>query len=303
MCLLKPEDDETELKDFREIVASSHINFLFGAGVNGKAFPQLRNFTNTIKYMEELGQTGDTLFEEKLNGLSEELRIKAAKKFCEEFNEIKVDYEDQSILNLKGLLEITCKLVNLTENRQSSMKKINIFTLNYDDIVENIIDDLGYFKTVATVDNLRTMPLFDVVPYNLEYKKEMPAFVVAKIHGTIRKGILAPRQIIYPGNQKYESSMASDFFEVIFKMKSELMKMNAVLFVIGYSGADNHINNVIKDCIDNGLTVYWFKYDNKKEVPELFKNKIIEINQEKNPVDTTYICYKKIKEVISNGNR
>ena len=32
----------------KNIIASSHINFLFGAGVNGKAFPQLEGFEKTI---------------------------------------------------------------------------------------------------------------------------------------------------------------------------------------------------------------------------------------------------------------
>lgn len=248
----KNEVQENGMKNFKEIVASAHINYLFGAGVNGRAFPQLNSFTETMEYMRGLESDVETSFEEKLNSLSIENRDLAAKKFCEEFNfkSINIDYENSSIKNLKKLIEITHKLVNTTENRQMSMKKVNIFTLNYDDIVENVIDDLGYFKTVATVDNLRTMPLFDIAPYNLEYKKEMPAYVIAKLHGTIKNGKLKPNQIIYLGNQKYENSMAANFFEVIFKMKSELMKMNAVLFVIGYSGADKHINGVINDCID-----------------------------------------------------
>ena len=183
------------------------------------------------------------------------------------------------------------------------MKKINIFTLNYDNIVETILDNLGYFKTIATVDNLKTMPLFDIIPYNLEYESEMPAFVVAKIHGTIKNDKINPNQIIYPGNQKYETSLAADFFEVIFKMKSELMKLNALLFIIGYSGADNHINKVIYDCISHGLTVYWFKYNNEESIPKIFKGKVVEISQEEIPIDTTKICFKMINEVINNDNR
>ena len=32
----------------KNIIASSHINFLFGAGVNGKAFPQLNGFEKSV---------------------------------------------------------------------------------------------------------------------------------------------------------------------------------------------------------------------------------------------------------------
>lgn len=294
---------ENGLKNFKEIVASSHINFLFGAGVNGRAFPQLNAFTDTIEFMNTLGVDNNLSFEGKLNSLPLEKRVLAAQKFCEEFNNKEIDFENSSLINLKKLLEITYKLVSTTENRQKSMKKINIFTLNYDSIVETIIDDLGYFKTIATVDNLKSMPLFDVIPYNLEYKSEMPAFVIAKIHGTIKMNKLNSNQIIYPGNQKYETSLAADFFEVIFKMKSELMKLNAVLFIIGYSGADSHINKVINDCLSNGLTVYWFKYNNDDVIPEIFKGKIIEIDQEEPKIDTTEKCFKILDEVIRNDNR
>lgn len=37
------------------VLSSSHINFLFGAGVNGKAFPQLKSFTDTSPKIVELG--------------------------------------------------------------------------------------------------------------------------------------------------------------------------------------------------------------------------------------------------------
>lgn len=291
------------IDNFKEIIASSHINFLFGAGVNGCAFPQLNNFRETISFMEEMGASNEGTFEEKLNSLDLINRETAAKKFCEEFNSVEIDYNNNSLINLKKLLKICNDLVSLTENRQKSMKKINIFTLNYDNIVENILDDLGYFKTVATVDNLKTIPLFDVIPFNLEYNTEMSAFVVAKLHGTIKGNNLSPNQIIYPGNKKYETSLAADFFEVMFKMKSELMKFNSTLFIIGYSGFDNHINKVINDCIENGLTVYWYKYNNEDIIPEIFKNRIVEIAQEETKIDTTERCFKMISEVINYDYR
>lgn len=31
-----------------KILSSSHLNFLFGSGVNGKAFPQFNGFTKTL---------------------------------------------------------------------------------------------------------------------------------------------------------------------------------------------------------------------------------------------------------------
>ncbi len=39
----------------KNILASAHISFLFGAGVNGRALPQLKDFVKTAKALEEKG--------------------------------------------------------------------------------------------------------------------------------------------------------------------------------------------------------------------------------------------------------
>ena len=42
----------------RNVLSSTHIAFLFGAGVNGSALPQLKAFNETIAEVERFG--GDT---------------------------------------------------------------------------------------------------------------------------------------------------------------------------------------------------------------------------------------------------
>ena len=37
----------------KNLISSSHINFLFGAGVNGRAFPQLNGFIETIELLNQ----------------------------------------------------------------------------------------------------------------------------------------------------------------------------------------------------------------------------------------------------------
>ena len=49
----------------KNIIASSHINFLFGAGVNGKAFPQLNGFEKSVNKMEEILSKKIDNFEDK----------------------------------------------------------------------------------------------------------------------------------------------------------------------------------------------------------------------------------------------
>ena len=47
--------------------------------------------------------------------------------------------KDMSLINLEKMLRKTYLLVNESQNRNPSMKQINIFTLNYDQIVEKTL--------------------------------------------------------------------------------------------------------------------------------------------------------------------
>lgn len=293
--------------NFREIFASSHINFLFGSGVNGKAFKQLNNFVKTLEILKDV--TGDG-FEDKLNNANDELRATAIEKFCEEFNEfnIDVDNNNESIKHIKDLFMKVNKIIETTENRNSSMKKINVFTLNYDSIVEDSLNDLGYFNNIITVEKLEAIPIFDIIGYNIETERYIPTYCVAKLHGSVDKGKIKSSNIVYPGLNKYDKTLGADFFQVLFKMKSELMKFNSLLIIIGYSGLDKHINKLIGEAITNGLTVLWFKYDKdaSDDIINEISSKIIIINpkESENKQDTTLTCFNLINsEVFLNGNR
>lgn len=49
--------------------------------------------------------------------------------------------------------------------------------------------------------------------------------------------------------------------------------------------------------------MYWFKYNNNDNIPDIFSNRIIVVPQESEPKDTTYICHNMINGVISSDNR
>lgn len=140
-----------------------------------------------------------------------------------------------------------------------------------------------------------------MIGYNFEYSKKIPTFVTTKLHGSVTKGKLSKDAIIYPGNKKYESALGPKFFELMFLMKSELIKRNAVLIVIGYSGNDQHINGIISDAIESNLTLIWFRYNNDEKLPEVIsKNieKVIVINQLENKIGTTKRCSHLVEEIL-----
>lgn len=281
------------------ILSSSHINFLFGAGVNGKAFPQLKSFTDTLSKIEELGGNIESGLESGIDSLSSSAHKKIVKDvFIKEFMEADAKMnekfgKDMSLINLEKMLRKTYLLVNESQNRNPSMKQINIFTLNYDQIVEKTLSGLGYFFSEISASNTTTRAmLLDVIGYNFNVKKYVPTFMVSKLHGDINNPII-------PGKSKYQEMLNEDYFEIAFNMKEKLCRQNSILIVIGYSGRDEHINKILKDCLNAGLTIYWYKFAQMDIVPFEENNQIIVRQQEdySNPQDTTANCYRDMEQV------
>ena len=262
-------DNEKGLvEELKLVFGSGHINFLFGAGVNGEAFPNFANgFNETKEALKNKGQKGLNIENElKELGLDEYNEVTSI--FIKEFNDCKVKNCD-SLENFKNLL---CKVYELTErieNRQPQTKKINVFTLNYDRIVESILDDQCYFYNSITAKKMKGASTLDIIGYDSVRRKYVPTFAISKLHGSIpSNGVLKKEDIIMPSISKEDKALSGDFFGVLFKMRSELEKRNAVLFVIGYSGADEHVNKIVLECVELGLRVYWLKYREEKGIAE-----------------------------------
>ena len=281
------------------VLSSSHINFLFGAGVNGKAFPQLKSFTDTLSKIEELGGNIESGLESGIDSLGSSAHKKIVKDvFIKEFMEADAKMnekfgKDMSLINLEKMLRKTYLLVNESQNRNPSMKQINIFTLNYDQIVEKTLSGLGYFFSEISASNTTTRAmLLDVIGYNFNVKKYVPTFMVSKLHGDIDNPII-------PGKSKYQEMLNEDYFEIAFNMKEKLCRQNSILIVIGYSGRDEHINKILKDCLNAGLTIYWYKFAQMDIVPFEENTQIIVRQQEdySNPQDTTANCYRDMEQV------
>lgn len=202
--------------------------------------------------------------------------------------------KDMSLINLEKMLRKTYLLVNESQNRNPSMKQINIFTLNYDQIVEKTLSGLGYFFSEISASNTTTRAmLLDVIGYNFNVKKYVPTFMVSKLHGDIDNPII-------PGKSKYQEMLNEDYFEIAFNMKEKLCRQNSILIVIGYSGRDEHINKILKDCLNAGLTIYWYKFAKMDIVPFEENNQIIVRQQEdySNPQDTTANGYRDMEQVF-----
>lgn len=278
----------------RNVISSTHINLFFGAGVNGKAFPQLDKFKVTLSKIEELGGDITKGLENGIDTIvAEDKRIQIKKVFIKEFKSFYNNVLENgslkdldSLKNLENLLRKIYSVVHESQNRYPSMKQINIYTLNYDDIVERILSGLGYFYNAISASNIEAKAaLMDVIGYDYKTKKYIPSFMVSKLHGDIDKPII-------PGKEKYQDMLNEDYFEIAFNMKEQLCKPYSILIVIGYSGRDQHINKILLDCLNTGLTIYWFKYGEEDFIPFSDCPQIIIREQDdyNTLVDTTKIC-------------
>lgn len=293
---MKEECEEVKGEFTKNILSSSHINFLFGAGVNGSALPQLGSFETTLNKIKELGGDISGGLEEGIDTIEDEDKREDIKQtFIEEFKKYHEDStsddrweKNSSIKNIEKLFRLTYSLVHETQNRNPSMKQINVYTLNYDIVIEKTLTKLGYlFNEISASNTAIKAALLDVIGYDYKIKKYIPTYMISKLHGDIDKPII-------PGKEKYKYILNENYFEIVFNMKEQLCRENSILIVIGYSGRDNHINKILQDCINAGLIIYWFKYQCDDYVP-LDKSGQLHIREQddyNNKVDTTLLCYK-----------
>lgn len=139
-----------------KILSSSHINFLFGSGVNGKAFPQFNGFTKTLNKLKEFGCKKINL-EEAINELEDESqKSKIHSIFIDELKEKsrEIQYDSISIQNIKSLFQIINHVIEDSENRTNSMKQVNVYTLNYDQIIETSLNQMGLLVNKISSSNL-----------------------------------------------------------------------------------------------------------------------------------------------------
>lgn len=228
----------------KEIIGSCAINFFFGAGVNGDAFRMAKDFNKTLKILENiLGE--NVKLEEGFTKITSDEHYEEAKQcFIDEIKEAYNEYninksQSLSIKNIKELFEEVYKIVNLSENRCPRMKLVNIFTLNYDTVIEDSLDELGYFyNQVSSTNYAKKRNVYDVVGYDIDCQKNMPTFLISHLHGDLNEPII-------PGNKKYEASINADNFEIVYNTKRILCRPNSIFTIIQLADCNSDMIDII----------------------------------------------------------
>jgi hypothetical protein len=152
----------------------------------------------------------------------------------------------------------------------------DVFTLNYDTLIEATLDKLRYHY----VDGFRGSRLgwFDPAVFD-EVPVCAPNFRIYKLHGSInwlreetghvRRSVVSSIDdinetvVVYPSEQKYLQTQFGVYETLIGKFRARLraLKVNNCLVTLGYSFNDEHINEAIIDAINadgSNLTVIAF---------------------------------------------
>lgn len=286
----------------KNMLSSCLISFLFGSGINGKSFPQFSGFTSTIDFIEKkLSKKVDNL-EKSLNELKLDDKAEALKIFEAEFEkkEKEIDWDNESIKNIKRLFSYISKVITKTENRLELSSQVNVFTLNYDDIVESAIHSIGFTTNLISPINIEvTSKYYNCIEKDISKMKNIPMFNISKIHGEKEQKVL-------PGNDKFIKGFSTKIFQLLFEMKTVLERDNSLLFIIGYSGNDEDVNILLKDCLKNGLSVVWvcFNENDKKNAKLIFDeyeggDSIIYINGD-GKKDGSIVLSQEIEKIIGD---
>lgn len=171
--------------------------------------------------------------------------------------------------------EISClkhsAFINTVSHLVKAPSKLTIVTTNYDTLIEDAADSIGY--TVMDGFSFSHRPYFDsdmfewnlvkdienIKTRELEYKKNI--LNLLKLHGSLTwerdvQGIRRKEKsdvkepiMIFPSSEKYMQSYQDPYFELFAKFQELLKRPNTLLITSGFSFADNHISQMIIQAI------------------------------------------------------
>ena len=168
-------------------------------------------------------------------------------------------------------------LVRKLLTRPLNLKRVNIFTLNYDTLVEQAADATG----VVLLDGFVGTQSRVFRPESYEQDLYFPAETTEgrvhrfnrvlhlyKLHGSInwianeptlenpygvRATTFSPKQsqplLIYPTPAKYDKTLGLPYSELFRRFADTIARPQSVLFTIGYGFGDEHVNAIIHQAL------------------------------------------------------
>lgn len=201
------------------------------------------------------------------------------------FEKINVDFSTKGEKPILDVLTIYKDFYRKTALRNKDLSRINIFTTNNDLFNETALDSLNIHYINGFSGGLRKF--FNPALFNYTFSKRMDTSIekfepvenmvyLYKLHGSVNwiedkenintffkiKEVIDPSKLpkdknilIYPTPTKQNKSLGSPYVELFREFQKKLLEPHSVLFVIGYSFSDEHVNNVIYQALAVNSTI------------------------------------------------
>lgn len=185
--------------------------------------------------------------------------------------------------------------INTVSQLVKTPSKLTMVTTNYDTLIEDAADSIGY--TVMDGFSFSHRPYFDsdmfewnlvkdienIKTRELEYKKNI--INLLKLHGSLtwerdkfgirrkEKSEVVSPLMIFPSSNKYLQSYQDPYFELFTKFQELLKRPNTLLITTGFSFADNHISQMIVQAIihNRGLSTLVSDFNITQDNPNWLK--------------------------------
>lgn len=269
--------EDRNIKELSEVMQSSNLNFLLGAGISLPFLPILGNIEKDLNEAKNESER-EVQFKKYLTQvILPNIRL-LKKTLSPEENEKYEKTSEAYKTFFHALTEVLLKRKNTILSKQ-----INLFSTNIDILIESILEGLqieyndgfsGKFTPLFSLANFKK----SIYQRSLHYDhiSEIPVFNVIKIHGSltwknneqadkiifshslehIDEAIIGKTKaeftkaykkilVVNPEEAKHLESVLNLYYSELLRMySSELEKENAALFIIGFSMEDKHIKEI-----------------------------------------------------------
>ena len=229
-------------------------------------------------YLEGINTKNDTF--NICNGLIDKIENIVFEKLNVDFSKQNVDFSKQKVL---AVLKTYKNFYQKVAFRNKDLSRINVFTTNNDLFNETALDSLNVHYINGFSGGINRF--FNPALFNYTFAKRMDTSIekfepvenmiyLFKLHGSINwieddennnkffttKEIYPPSKednniLIYPTPNKQNKSLGSPYVELFREFQKKLLEPHNVLFIIGYSFSDEHVNNVIYQALAVNSTI------------------------------------------------
>lgn len=231
-------DTPLTLDKLKNIIQSSHINFLFGAGLS-------RPYLTTLGDIETWLTDCATIENGRVRQITEDnlkiTYVEGVMKPC--LDAISMDKKPEELQEVEAAYRDFLKIWNHIISRRGSTllsKQVNIFTTNIDPLLEGVAEDLGIEFNNGFKGVMR--PVFREEAFSTIVSKvsplyqrtsELPTFNYLKMHGSVNwRHKENSAEIFYDGHLETLKKVVGcikeypDQFQVIKRLQDELDKEN-----------------------------------------------------------------------------